>query len=65
MLYRVSGALFLIYGSVLTLGHILGGDKPRSGESGFASGQYGNLITGITVGVAGLYVLVKSYKKQV
>jgi hypothetical protein len=42
----------------------MGGDQPRSGESGFASGQYGNLITGITLGVAGLYVFVKSYNKQ-
>ncbi len=64
MIYRVAGALFFIYGSFLTFGHIMGGEQPRSGESGFASGQYGNLITGITIGIAGLYVLVKSYKKQ-
>jgi hypothetical protein len=64
VLYRVAGMLFFLWGSFLTLGHILGGEQPRSGESGFASGQYGNLITGITIGVGGLYVLVKSYKKQ-
>ena len=64
MLYRVSGALFFLFGCFLTLGHLMGGDQPRSGESGFASGQYGNLITGITLGVAGLYVFVKSYNKQ-
>ena len=64
MLYRVSGALFFLFGCFLTLGHFLGGDTPRAGESGFASGQYGGLITGIVLGLAGLYIVIKTYGKQ-
>jgi len=64
VLYRVSGALFFLFGGFLILGHILGGEQPRVGESGFASGQYGGLIAGITLSGAGLYVFVKSSSKQ-
>jgi hypothetical protein len=64
MLYRVSGTLFFLFGSFQILGHILGGEQPRAGESGFASGQYGGLITGIALCVAGLYMFVKSSSKQ-
>jgi hypothetical protein len=64
VLYRVSGALFFLFGSFMLLGHLMGGEQPRSGESGFASGQYGNLITGIVLGIAGLYLFVKSSNKQ-
>jgi hypothetical protein len=64
VLYRVSGALFFLFGSFLTLGHLLGGNQPRPGETGLASGQYGDLIAGIPLFVGGLYILIKSSGKQ-
>ena len=64
MLYRVSGTLFFLFGCFFMIGHFLGGDKPRVGETGFASGQYGGLITGIVLGLAGLYVVIKTSGKQ-
>jgi hypothetical protein len=64
VLYRVSGVLFFLFGSLLILGHFLGGDQPRPGESGLAAGQSGGLITGIALGLAGLYIFVKSSDKQ-
>ncbi|HKR01303.1 MAG TPA: hypothetical protein VJT09_11555 [Pyrinomonadaceae bacterium] len=60
----MSGALFFLFGCFLTLGHFIGKDAPRAGETGYASGQYGGLITGFALGVAGLYILVKTYGKQ-
>ena len=64
MLYRVSGTLFFLFGCFLMLGHFLGEDKRRAGETGFASGQYGGLITGVALGVAGLYIVLKTADKR-
>ena len=64
MLYRVSGALFFLFGSFYILGYLIGGDTPRTGESGFASGQYGGLITGAALFAAGLYLLINGRNRR-
>lgn len=64
MLYRVSGALFALFGALQIFRHLSGGDQPRMGESGFASGQYGGLITGIALSLAGVYLLLNRRKEQ-
>ena len=59
MLYRVSGALFCIFGALQLFGYLAGSDQPRTGESAFASGQYGAAIGGIALAIVGTYLLVK------
>jgi hypothetical protein len=63
MLYRVFGMLFLLFGSFLVLGHLLGGNAPRFVEGGVAS-EYNNLITGAVLLAVGLYACVKSSGKK-
>lgn len=58
MLYRVSGILFFLFGCLLVLGRLFGGDSPRAGGGGFAS-NYSNLITGAALCAIGLYVFLK------
>lgn len=60
MLYRVAGMLFLLIGCFLTLGHLLWGDEgPRSYDSGTS-----NLVTGLALLAAGLYLCLKRSDKK-
>jgi LPXTG-motif cell wall-anchored protein len=59
LLYRIAGALFSFFGVLQLFGYVSGGSQPRTGETGFTSGQYGAMLSGIALAVAGIYLLVK------
>lgn len=63
MLYRVCGAIFVLFGGMLTLGHLLGGTPHVTRESSFAT-RYNDLISGIALFVPGLYLLVRRSTKR-
>lgn len=63
MLYRIGGAILVLFGGMSILGHLLGGTPHVTAESSFAI-RYNDLISGIAFFVSGLYLLVRPTSKR-
>lgn len=61
--YRITGAIALVWGAALLLSHVLGYRKVE-GSGAYASGQYGALVFGGILFIAGLYAVIVGGRKK-
>jgi len=56
---RVLGAIGVIWGGLILLGRLIGGD-PEEGAGAYAAGQMTGVVFGVLLLVVGLYYLTRS-----